>query len=227
MRIVIAEDDLITRVGLAQILGDLGHEVIAQLTSAEALMTAISDLAPDLVVVDIRMPPTHTDEGLSAAAVIDEEAPHVRVLVLSQYVEASYTMRLLSGDREGRGYLLKERIYDPDVLADALTRLGRGECVIDPEIVNKLLNRRRAADPLAVLTTRERDVLEQLAEGRSNQAIARALFLSERTVEAHTTMVFQKLGIVASPDNHRRVQAVLAYLRADPQASPIRIHGSP
>jgi DNA-binding NarL/FixJ family response regulator len=228
MRIVIAEDHLITRVGLAQLLRELGHEVLAEVGTADTLLAAVETLRPDAAVVDIRMPPTHTDEGLVAAVAISTRFPATKVLVLSHYVESSYAMRLLEGDQGGLGYLLKERIADASVLDDALGRLVLGECVIDPEIVTRLLSRRRVTDPLAGLTPREREVLAQLAEGRSNTAIARELFMSERTVEAHTTMVFQKLGILASPDNHRRVQAVLAYLRSDAHgASPMRIQGSP
>jgi DNA-binding NarL/FixJ family response regulator len=228
MRVVIAEDQLITRVGLGHMLRQLGHEVLAEVGNADELLATLESVTPDAVVVDIRMPPTYTDEGLVAAEAIGRRTTDVRVLVLSQYVESSYAMRLLQGERGGLGYLLKERVFDPSVLGDALDRLAIGECVIDPEIATRLVNRRRVADPLAALTPREREVLAQLAEGHSNAAIARELFMSERTVEAHTTVLFQKLGIAASPDNHRRVQAVLAYLRSDTQgASPMRNHGSP
>jgi DNA-binding NarL/FixJ family response regulator len=164
--------------------------------------------------VDIRMPPTHTDEGLVAAQTIRTDYPEVSVLVLSQYVEASYAIRLLEENPERTGYLLKERVFDPVNLLDALRRLGDGETVVDPTIVSRLLGRRRRVDPLSELTDREREVLALLAEGLSNRALAARLFVTERTVEAHVTQIFLKLGLDTDPDSHRRVLAVLAYLRA-------------
>jgi DNA-binding NarL/FixJ family response regulator len=169
-------------------------------------------------VVDIKMPPTHTDEGLAAAETIREQHPEVAVLVLSQYIEPSYALRLLEQRPEGVGYLLKERVFDAVVLVDALRRLADGETVVDPTIVARLLGRRRRVDPLAELTEREREVLALVAEGLSNRAIAARLFVTERTVEAHVTQIFLKLGLGADADSHRRVLAVLAYLRTDPPA---------
>jgi serine/threonine-protein kinase len=166
------------------------------------------------VIVDIRMPPTHTDEGLVAAGAIRSEHPDVSVLVLSQYVEPSYAMRLLEEHPEHVGYLLKERVFDVAVLVDALRRLADGETVIDPTIVARLLGRRRRADPIAELSPREREVLGLVAEGMSNRAIAARLFVTERTVEAHVKQIFTKLRLDASPDSHRRVLAVVAYLRS-------------
>jgi DNA-binding NarL/FixJ family response regulator len=169
---------------------------------------------PDAAIVDIRMPPTHTDEGLVAAGAIREAHPDVGVLVLSQYIEASYAMRLLEEHPERVGYLLKERVFDVAILVDALRRITEGETVIDPTIVSRLLGRRRRADPLAELTEREREVLALVAEGLSNKAIAARLFVSERTVEAHVKQIFMKLDLEVDPESHRRVRAVLAYLRA-------------
>lgn len=169
---------------------------------------------PDVAIVDIRMPPTHTDEGLVAAQAIRTELPDTAILILSEYVEASYAMRLIEELPERVGYLLKERVFDVAVLIDALRRLTEGETVVDPTIVARLLSRRRRDDPLAELTDREREVLGLIAEGLSNQAIAARLFVTDRTVEAHTTHIFSKLGLHESRDQHRRVLAVLAYLRA-------------
>ena len=214
MRIVIAEDHLLTRAGLARVLAELGHEVVAETADPESLLTAVATTRPDAAVVDIRMPPTNTDEGLRAADELQTSAPDMPVLVLSQFVDAGYALRLLAGGSSGRGYLLKDRVLDASVLADALERLATGECVVDPDIVGQLLRRPRAVDPLAGLTAREREVLALVAEGHSNAAVARQLFVSERTVEAHTTTIFQKLGLHASADTHRRVHAVLAHLRS-------------
>ena len=167
------------------------------------------------MIVDIRMPPTHTDEGLTAARTIRDEHPAVGVLVLSHYIEASYALRLLEDHPERVGYLLKERIFDGVVLVDALRRIGDAETVVDPTIVSRLLGRRRRIDPLAELTERERETLALLAEGLSNKAIAARLFVAERTVEAHVTQIFSKLALDAGPDSHRRVLAVLAFLRTN------------
>jgi DNA-binding NarL/FixJ family response regulator len=168
---------------------------------------------PDAAVVDIRMPPTHTDEGLVAAQAIRAERPQVGVLILSQYVEPHYAMRLLEEHPERVGYLLKDRVFDVAILVDALRRLGDGETVVDPTIVAQLVGRRRRRDPLAELTDREREVLSLIAEGLSNHAIAERIFVTDRTVEAHTKQIFMKLGLDADPSSHRRVLAVLAYLR--------------
>ena len=214
MRVVVTDDDLLTRQGIVHLLQQAGIDVVAETADAESLLRQVQLSRPDAVVVDIRMPPSHTDEGLSAARAIRANHPDVSVLVLSQYVEPSYALRLLEDQPERVGYLLKERVFDAVNLLDALRRLADGETVVDPTIVSRLLGRRRRVDPLAELTERERDVLALLAEGLSNRAIAARLFVAERTVEAHVTQIFQKLGLDSNPDSHRRVLAVLAYLRA-------------
>jgi DNA-binding NarL/FixJ family response regulator len=216
MRVVVAEDVMLTRKGIVRLLADSGVEVVAEADNADALLREVRLSRPDAVLVDIRMPPTHTDEGLVAAQTIHAEHPEVGVLVLSQYVEPSYAMRLIEEHPERVGYLLKDRIFDVAVLVDALRRLVDGETVIDPTIVAQLVGRRRRADPLEQLTAREREVLGLVAEGLSNRAISRRLFVTERTVEAHVKKVFMKLRLDVSPDAHRRVLAVLAYLRAAP-----------
>jgi DNA-binding NarL/FixJ family response regulator len=216
VRVVVADDDLLTRQGIVHLLQQARIEVVAQAEDAEALLHQVMLTRPDAVIVDIRMPPTHTDEGLAAARTIRSDHPHVGVLVLSQYIEPSYALRLLEDQPERVGYLLKERVFDAVNLVDALRRLADGETVIDPTIVSRLLGRRRRVDPLADLTARERDVLGVVAEGLSNRAIASRLFVTERTVEAHVTRIFQKLGLDTDPDSHRRVLAVLAYLRTSP-----------
>jgi DNA-binding NarL/FixJ family response regulator len=213
MRVVVADDDLLTRQGIVHLLEQAGLDVVAQADHGEALVRHVALARPDACVVDIRMPPTHHDEGLVAAQAIKRAHPDVGVLILSQYVEPSYAFRLLEDQPEGVGYLLKERVFDAVILIDALRRLVEGETVIDPTIVSRLLGRRRRLDPLADLTPREREVLGRVAEGLSNRAIASRLFITERTVEAHVTQIFQKLQIEAGADSHRRVLAVLAYLR--------------
>lgn len=214
MRVVVAEDVMLTREGIVRVLGDAGFAVVAQAEDLDGLMRAVVAERPEVVVVDIRMPPTHTDEGLVAAARIRAEHPETGVLVLSQYVEPSYAMRLIEDHPEQVGYLLKERVFDAAILVDALQRIADGECVIDPTIVSRLVGRRRREDPLAVLTEREREVLSLVAEGLSNGAIAARLHVTERTVEAHTKQIFQKLGLETDPGSNRRVLAVLALLRA-------------
>jgi DNA-binding NarL/FixJ family response regulator len=214
MRVVVAEDTMLTRVGIVRLLGDAGVEVVAQVEDGEGLLRKVAVTGPDVAIVDIRMPPTYTDEGLMAAQRIRAEHPEVGVLVLSQYVESSYAMRLLEEHPEKIGYLLKERVFDGAVLVDALRRIDDGETVIDPTIVSRLLRRRRREDPLAELTAREREVLSLVAEGMSNSAIAARLFVTERTVEAHIKQIFLKLGLAESREQHRRVLAVLAFLRA-------------
>ena len=214
MRVVVADDDLLTRQGVVHLLQQAGIDVVGQAEDAEGLLRQLGPARPDAVIVDIRMPPTHTDEGLTAARTIRADHPDISVLVLSQYVEPSYALRLLEDQPERVGYLLKERVFDAINLVDALRRLGDGETVVDPTIVSRLLGRRRRSDPLAELTAREREVLGLLAEGLSNRAIASRLFVTERTVEAHVTQIFQKLDLDADPNSHRRVLAVLAYLRA-------------
>jgi DNA-binding NarL/FixJ family response regulator len=205
---------MLTREGIVRLLRDADVDVVAQAENADELMRHVRLARPDAAIVDIRMPPTHTDEGLVAAQQIRSEYPAVGVLVLSQYVEPSYALRLLEEHPERIGYLLKERVFDVAVLVDALRRIVESETVVDPTIVSRLVGRRRRNDPLAALTGREREVLGLVAEGLSNKAIASRLFVTERTVEAHSKQIFMKLGLETSPDSHRRVLAVLAYLRA-------------
>jgi len=214
MRVVVADDTMLTREGIVRLLRDVGVEVVAEAEDAQGLLYQVRLARPDVAVVDIRMPPTHTDEGLVAAQAIRAEHPEVGVLVLSQYVEPSYALRLLQDQPERVGYLLKERVFDIATVVDALRRIVDGETVIDPTIVSRLVGRRRRQDPLALLSEREREVLGLIAEGLSNRAIAARLYVTERTVEAHVTQIFQKLGLPESPDQHRRVLAVLAFLRA-------------
>jgi DNA-binding NarL/FixJ family response regulator len=214
MRVVVADDAMLTRQGIIHLLREAGIEVVAEAEDAQGLLREVRLARPDVALVDIRMPPTHTDEGLVAAQTIRTEHPQVGVLVLSQYVEPSYAMRLLQEHPERVGYLLKERVFDIATVVDALRRIVDGETVIDPTIVSRLVGRRRRTDPLADLSERERQVLGLIAEGMSNRAIAARLFVTERTVEAHVTQIFQKLHLPESPDQHRRVLAVLAFLRA-------------
>jgi len=213
MRVVVADDVMLTREGIVRLLEEAGIEVVGQADDASSLLRRVRGTRPDAAIVDIRMPPTHTDEGLVAASMIRTELPEVGVLILSQYIEPSYAMRLLEEHPERVGYLLKERIFDVALLVDALRRLGDGETVIDPTIVSRLVGRRRRQDPLAQLTPRERETLELVAEGLTNKAIAARLVVTERTVEAHVKQIFMKLDLDANPDSHRRVLAVLAYLR--------------
>jgi DNA-binding NarL/FixJ family response regulator len=216
VRVVVADDVMLTREGIVRLLEEAGIEVVAQAEDAEGLLREVRLKRPDAAIADIRMPPSHTDEGLVAAQRIRAEHPEVAVLVLSQYVEPSYAMRLLEEHPERVGYLLKQRVFDVAVLVDALRRIGDGETVVDPTIVSRLVGRRRRHDPLAELTAREREVLGLIAEGLSNRAIAERLFVTERTVEAHVKQVFLKLGLGVDPDSHRRVLAVLACLRSEP-----------
>jgi DNA-binding NarL/FixJ family response regulator len=213
VRVVVADDVMLTREGISRLLRDAGIEVVAEAGDAEVLLREVRLVHPDVALVDIRMPPTHTDEGLVAAQTIRAEYPQVGVLVLSQYVEPSYAMRLIQENPERVGYLLKERVFDIATVVDALRRIVDGETVIDPTIVSRLVGRRRRQDPLADLSEREREVLGLIAEGMSNRAIAARLFVTERTVEAHVTQIFQKLHLPESRDRHRRVLAVLAFLR--------------
>ena len=215
MRVIVAEDTMLTREGIVRLLGDAQVEVVAQVEDADALLRQVRLERPDVAIVDIRMPPTHTDEGLVAAQQIRREFPEVGVLLLSHYVEPSYALRLLEERQEQVGYLLKERIFDVAILVDALRRISEGESVVDPTIVSRLLGRKRRDDPLAALTPREREVLGLVAEGLSNAAIAGRLFVTPRTVEAHVKQVFLKLGLDANPDSHRRVLAVITYLGAE------------
>ena len=214
MRVVIAEDSVLLREGLARLLDEAGFEVVEAVADAEQLLRSVAEHTPDVVVADVRMPPTHTDEGLRAALVIRQRWPGTAVLVLSQYVEERYATELLAGDTRGVGYLLKDRVADVDEFVAALRRVGNGGAALDPEVVSQMLGRRRAEDPLAELTPREREVLALMAEGRSNHAIAEELVITERAVEKHVTGIFSKLDLEATPQDHRRVLAVLAYLRA-------------
>jgi DNA-binding NarL/FixJ family response regulator len=213
MRVVVADDVMLTREGIARLLTDAGIDVVGEAGDAASLLRAVRATRPDAAVVDIRMPPTHTDEGLVAAQQIRAEHPGVGVLILSQYVEPRYAMQLLEEHPERVGYLLKERVFDVANLIDALRRLADGETVVDPTIVARLFARKRRTDPLGELTEREREVLALVAEGLSNRAVAVRLFVTERTVEAHVKQIFLKLGLSTDPDSHRRVLAVLAYLR--------------
>jgi len=215
VRVVVADDVMLTREGIVRLLRDAEIDVVAQAEDADALLHHVRLTRPDVAIVDIRMPPTHTDEGLIAAQQIRAEHPNVGVLVLSQYVEPSYAMRLLEEHPERVGYLLKERVFDVALLLDALRRIVDSETVIEPTIVSRLVGRRRRTDPLAELSAREREVLGLVAEGLSNKAIAARLFVTDRTVEAHVKQIFRKLRLDANPESHRRVLAVLAYLRTD------------
>lgn len=205
---------MIVREGLARLLADSGCEVVGIASDVVELMRVVDAGRPDAVIVDIKMPPTFTDEGIAAAGEIRRGHPDIGVLVLSQHLESEYAMRLLAEVPERSGYLLKDRLADIAVLVDAMRRVTEGECVIDPTIVSRLLNRPRQPTPLDELSDREREVLALIAEGRSNQAIAEQLHLSARTVEAHIRQIMMKLDLVESPENHRRVLAVLTYLRA-------------
>jgi DNA-binding NarL/FixJ family response regulator len=220
MRVVVAEDVMLTREGIVRLLTDAGVEVLAQVEDADGLLREVRLGRPDAVLVDIRMPPTHTDEGLVAATAIRALDPGIAVLVLSHYVEPTYALRLIADHPEGAGYLLKERVFDGAVLLDALRRLVDGETVVDPTIVSRLLGRRRVADPLERLTAREREVLGLVAEGLSNKGIANRLQITERTVEAHITQTFDKLGLTEDPESHRRVTATLTYLRSGSEGAP-------
>ena len=214
MRVVLADDSVLLREGIARLLEDSGFDVVGRAGDAEELLRKVRAHQPDVAIVDIKMPPTHTDEGLRAARTIRAEQPRTAVLVLSQYVEEDYAMDLLAGSAEGVGYILKDRVADIDRFLDAIRRVADGGSALDPEVVSRMLGRRRAADPLEELTPREREVLTLMAEGRSNRAIAADLVITERAVEKHVTSIFTKLNLPSSAEDHRRVLAVLTYLRA-------------
>ncbi len=213
MRIVIAEDEVLLREGLERLLIEHDFKVVGKVGTGDELLRKVELTRPDLAIVDIKMPPTHTDEGLVAAKKIRELYPEIAVLVLSHFLESRYAMRLLEQHPGRTGYLLKERVSDVAVLMDSIRRLSEGECVLDPTIVARLVERPRHSGPLDELTEREREVLSLIAEGRSNGAISKRLFLSPKTVESHVRQIFMKLDIDSSPEDHRRVLAVLAYLR--------------
>jgi DNA-binding NarL/FixJ family response regulator len=214
VRVVVADDAVLLREGVARLLADAGMEVVGTAGDADELLLKVRSYGPDVAIVDIRMPPTHTDEGLRAAKEIREKHPGVGVLVLSQYVEPGYALELLAESAEGVGYLLKDRVANVDEFAAAVRRVGEGGSALDPAVVSQLVGRRRRDDPLAELTPREREVLELMAEGLSNAAIAARIVVTERAVEKHVTSIFQKLRLPAAADTHRRVLAVLAFLRS-------------
>ncbi|HKY47540.1 MAG TPA: response regulator transcription factor [Acidimicrobiia bacterium] len=213
MQVVIADDAPLIRAGLARLLTDLGIEVVGQASDSPSLLTLVATLRPDVAIVDIRMPPTHTDEGLVAAQLIRSRHPSVGVLVLSQYLEPAYAMRLVEESPRGVGYLLKEHVGRVEEVARACRGVAAGECVIDRAVVEELLARRRRDNPLDRLTPREQELLSLMAQGRSNQGICDQLFLSPKTVETHIRSVFTKLDLVDVPEDNRRVLAVLTYLR--------------
>jgi DNA-binding NarL/FixJ family response regulator len=213
VRVVIADDSILLREGVVRLLEEAGFEVVGQAGDADDLIRKVAAHKPDVAVVDVRMPPTNTDDGLRAAQKIREEHPETGVLVLSQYVEEAYAMELLSESAEGVGYLLKDRVADLDRFTDSVRRVGQGGSALDPEVVAALLGRRRQEDPLAELTPREREVLGLMAEGRSNHAIAEQLVVTERAVEKHVTSIFGKLRLQPAAEDHRRVLAVLTYMR--------------
>jgi DNA-binding NarL/FixJ family response regulator len=214
VRLILADDSVLIREGLASILREAGFTIVAQASDAEELLNAVDAEKPEVCVVDIRMPPTHTTEGLVAALDIRKRHPSIAVLVLSQHVETHYAMQLLGGNPAGVGYLLKDRLSNVTEIVDAIHHLATGRSVIDPTVVARLIGRRREDDPMESLTARERDVLALMAEGRSNRAIGQQLFLSPKTVEAHVSSIFSKLGIEDTPDDNRRILSVLAWLRA-------------
>ncbi len=212
MRIVIAEDSVVLREGLTRLLADAGHDVVAAVDDATGLVDAVDEHRPEIAVVDVRMPPTHTDEGLRAAVQIRRDHPEVAVLVFSQYVEERYAAELLAGSTKKIGYLLKDRVADVRDFLDAVARVAAGGTVLDPEVISQIFSRSRRRDALNALTPREREVLEAMAEGYSNQAIAARLVVSEGAIEKHVSNIFAKLGLAPSEGEHRRVLAVLTYL---------------
>ena len=214
MRVVVADDSVLLREGIVRILSDSGFDVVGQAGDAEDLVRKVAAHKPDIAIVDVRMPPTNTDDGLRAAQKIRADQPDCGVLVLSQYIEEGYALELLSENAEGVGYLLKDRVADVERFTESVRRVGEGGSALDPEVVAQLLGRRRREDPLEELSPREREVLELMAEGRSNHAIAEAMVVTERAVEKHVTSIFGKLKLPPTAEDHRRVLAVLRYLRA-------------
>ena len=212
MRIVLADDAALFREGVANLLREAGFDVVGQAENADDLLALVGEHQPDVVIVDIRMPPSHTLEGLEAAKIIRARYPAVGVLVLSQFVEPHYAMQLIDNAEQGAGYLLKDRVGDIEELADAVRQIAAGRLIIDPAVVSQLLNRSRRRDPLDALTDREKAVLALMAQGRSNHAIANGLFVTEKTVEAHIRAIFIKLNLSPTADDHRRVLAVITYL---------------
>ena len=213
MRVILAEDSVLFRKGLARLLEDSEVEIAAEVEDAQALINRIKADQPDVAIVDIRMPPSHTTEGIQAAVQIRSEFPEVGVLVLSQHIETEYAVELLRDTRGRVGYLLKDRVTDPEEVTDAIRRIHEGETVVDSDLVARLLSRRRQSSPLDSLTDREREVLAAMAEGHTNQGIADALYMSPKTVETHTRSIFQKLDLLPGDDYHRRVVAVVTWLR--------------
>jgi DNA-binding NarL/FixJ family response regulator len=213
VRVVVAEDSVLLREGIVRLLAEAGFDVVGEAGDAEDLLRKVTAHKPDVAIVDIRMPPTHTDDGLRAALEIRRRLPQTGVLVLSQYVEEGYALDLLDESAEGTGYLLKDRVADVERFLDSVRRVGEGGSALDPEVVGHLLGRRRRDDPLAAITPREREVLALMAEGRSNRGIAEQLVVTERAVEKHVTGIFDKLGLSPGPEDHRRVLAVLTFLR--------------
>ena len=214
MRVVVADDSVLLREGIVRILSDSGFDVVGQAGDAEDLVRKVAAHKPDVAIIDVRMPPTNTDDGLRAAQKIRAEQPGTGVLVLSQYIEEGYALELLSENAEGVGYLLKDRVADVERFTESVRRVGEGGSALDPEVVAQLLGRRRREDPLEELSPREREVLELMAEGRSNHAIADAMVVTERAVEKHVTSIFGKLKLPPTAEDHRRVLAVLRFLRA-------------
>ena len=214
IRVVLADDSVLLREGVASLLEGKGFEIVGQAGTADDLLLKVRSYKPDIAIVDIRMPPTHTDEGLRAAKEIRENHPETAVLVLSQYVEEGYALDLVGDSAGGVGYLLKDRVADVERFVDSVRRVADGGSALDPEVVSQLVGRARRDDPLEELTPREREVLELMAEGRSNNAIATQMTVTERAVEKHVTAIFGKLGLPPAPEDHRRVLAVLTFLRA-------------
>jgi DNA-binding NarL/FixJ family response regulator len=216
VRVIVADDSILMREGVVRVLEESGFEVVAQAGTGVELLEQARVFQPDVAIIDLRMPPTYSDEGLLAALAIREEMPDTGVLVLSQYLEDEYALQLLGDDAAGVGYLLKDRVSDFEHFTEAVRRVGEGGSALDPEVVSHMLGRRRVHDPLAGITAREREVLGLMAQGRSNGAIARALVITERAVEKHVTSIFTKLDLPPTAEDHRRVLAVLAFLRGHP-----------